>query len=89
MHTNDAHHAEYLAAVAAMPEHTISPRRCLDGHGIGDHITFRLQGWGPSSYDDGRIVDINENLNVLLVETAADIVEVDPRPWPVGNVLPV
>jgi hypothetical protein len=25
---------------------------------------------------------------MLLVETASDIVEVDPRPWPVGNVLP-
>lgn len=85
---HDAHHAEYLAAIAAMPEHTISPRRCLDGHGIGDTIAFRLKGWSQSSYDDGRIVDINESRNVLLVETAGDIVEVDPRPWPVGNVLP-
>lgn len=89
MHTNDAHHAEYLAAVAARFVRAISPRRYLDGHGIGDHITFRLKGWGPSSYDDGRIVDVNESLNVLLVETAADIVEVDPRPWPIGGVLPV
>jgi hypothetical protein len=24
----------------------------------------------------------------LLIETTDDIVEVDPRPWPIGNVLP-
>jgi hypothetical protein len=89
MSTTDAHYAEYLAAVAAMPEHTISPRRCLDGHGIGDHITFRLADWGPRTFDDGRIVDINEDRNRLLVETADDVFEVDPRPWPVGNKLPV
>lgn len=86
---HDAHHNEYLAAIAALPEQTLSPRRCLDGHGVGDHVTFRLAGWSGTSYDDGRIIDINESRHMLLVETADDVVEVDPRPWPVGNVLPL
>lgn len=84
----DPHENEYLAAVAALPEHTISPRRCLDGHGVGDDISFRLSGWGGREFDNGRIIDISEARNRLLVETADDVVEVDPRPWPVGNVLP-
>lgn len=84
----DAHRNEYLAAVAAMPEHTISPPRCLGEHAVGDHLAFRLKGWGDRTYDDGRVIDINEERQRLLVETATDIVEVDPRPWPVGEVLP-
>lgn len=84
----DAHRSEYLAAIAALPEHTISTRRCLDGHAVGDHLAFRLKGWAATTYDDGLIIDINEERHRLLVETVSDIVEVDPRPWPVGEVLP-
>ena len=83
MNTNDAHHAEYLAAVAAMPEHTISPMDC---HPVNGHVSFRLKGWSDSSYDDGRVIGHHDGK--LLVETASDIVEVDPREWPIGNVLP-
>ena len=83
----DAHHNEYLAAACWLHEQTPT-RRALDCHAIGDHISFRLTGWSPASSDDGRIVDVCEQRNRLFVETVEDIVEVDPRPWPLGNVLP-
>jgi len=81
----DAHHAEYAAAVAGIQETYGSPRHA-DAFPIGGHVSFRLHGWSDSSYDDGRVTDHHHGK--LLVETATDIVEVDPRPWPVGNVLP-
>jgi len=85
---HDPHENEYLAAIAGLPQQTISPPRALDGHAIGDRIAFRLEGWGPRSFDAGRVIDIKESLHRLLVETDEDIVEVDPRPWPEGHVLP-
>ena len=81
----DAHHAEYAAAVAGIQETYGSPRHA-DAFAIGDHVSFRLHGWSDSSYDDGRVTD--HHAGKLLVETVDDIVEVDPRPWPIGNVLP-
>jgi hypothetical protein len=81
----DAHHAEYAAAVAGIQETYGSPRHA-DTFAVGDHISFRLNGWSDSSYDDGRVC--SHHAGKLLVETATDIVEVDPRPWPIGNVLP-
>jgi hypothetical protein len=81
----DAHHAEYIAAACGLHEQTPT-RRAIDCYAIGDHISFRLYGWSQSSYDDGRVTDHHNGK--LLVETATDIVEVDPRPWPIGNVLP-
>ena len=80
----DAHHAEYAGAVAGMAE--IYGSRAADQFAIGDHVSFRLKGWGSSTYDDGRVADHRNGK--LLVETASDIVEVDPRPWPAGNLLP-
>ena len=80
----DAHHSEYLGAVAAMQE-TYGTNTQND-FAIGDHISFRLKGWSDSSNDDGRVC--SHHNGKLLVETAIDIVEVDPRPWPVGTVLP-
>jgi hypothetical protein len=81
----DPHENEYRAAVAAMPEHTVGPSVC-EAFAIGTGVTFRLAGWPQSSFDDGDV--IGHHNGKLLVETASDIVEVDPRPWPVGNVLP-
>ena len=81
----DSHAAEYAGAIAGMTE-TYGSRRFADTFAIGDHLTFRLTGWPPRSYDDGRVTDHHNGM--LLVETAGDIVEVDPRPWPEGNVLP-
>ena len=80
----DAHHAEYLAAVAGMQ--LTYGTDTQNEFAIGDHISFRLKGWSDSSYDDGRVC--SHHNGKLIVETAIDIVEVDPRPWPVGNVLP-
>ena len=83
----DAHKPEYLAAVAGMAE-TYGTTACreADTFAIGDHISFRLTGWSPRSYDDGRVID---HIGCrLIVETASDVVEVDPRPWPEGHVLP-
>jgi hypothetical protein len=82
---NDAHENEYAAAVAGMQETYGSPRHA-DTYAVGDHITFRMRGWSDRSYDDGRV--INHHDGRLIVETASDIVELDPRPWPTGNVLP-
>lgn len=86
--TTDAHHNEYLAAIAGLHEQTISPRRELHGYAIGDSLTFRMRGWSDTSCDTGRVIDTNESRQTLLVETSDDIHEVDPRPWPTGNVLP-
>jgi hypothetical protein len=80
----DAHHAEYAAAVAGM--HETYGTNTLNTFAVGDHVSFRLKGWSDSSYDDGRIIGHHDGK--LLVETASDIVEVDPREWPIGNVLP-
>jgi hypothetical protein len=80
----DAHHPEYLGAVAAMQETYGTDTQ--NTFAVGDHVSFRLKGWSDSSYDDGRVC--SHHNGKLLVETAIDIVEVDPRPWPVGNVLP-
>ena len=81
----DSHAAEYAGAIAGMTETYGSPRHA-DTFAIGDYVTFRLNGWSPRSYDDGRVTDHHNGR--LIVETAGDIVEVDPRPWPEGNVLP-
>lgn len=83
MHANDAHSREYAAAVAGMSE---TYGFNADAFPIGSHVTFRLNGWSPASSDDGQI--ISHHNGKLLVETVEDIVEVDPRPWPLGNVLP-
>jgi len=85
MQTTDPHHAEYAGAIAGMQQTYGSPQHA-DTFAVGDHISFRLKGWPDNSYDDGRVTDHHHGK--LLVETATDIVEVDPRPWPLGNVLP-
>lgn len=48
---NDPHHNEYLAAITAMPEHTVSPgvTRLRDGrphttYAVGDRIRFLHNG---------------------------------------------
>ena len=84
MQTHDAHHAEYAGAIAGMQETYGS--RAADQFAIGDHVSFRLKGWPDSSYEGGRVTDHHNGK--LLVETDNEIVEVDPRPWPVGNLLP-
>lgn len=76
----DAHANEYAAAAAAMQE-TYGTT-----FAVGDHLSFRLAGWADTSYDDGRV--IGHHNGMLLVETDSDVVEVDPRPWPLGHVLP-
>jgi hypothetical protein len=81
----DANANEYAAAVAGMQE-TYGSDRHADAYAVGDHVTFRLRQWGDRSYDDGRVIDHRNGR--LLVETASDVHEVDPRPWPTGNVLP-
>ena len=82
--STDAHHNEYLAAISGMSEHTISPRPSkLEGHAIGDQISFRLRSWGDTGCMSGRVADFNESRGTLLVETEDDIIEVDARE--VGN----
>lgn len=81
----DAHQNEYLAAACGLHEQTPC-RRAIDCHPVNGHVAYRLKGWSDSSYDDGRIIGRHDGK--LLVETASDIVEVDPREWPIGNVLP-
>ena len=81
----DSHAAEYAGAIAGMTE-TYGSRRAADTFAVGDYLTFRLSTWSPRSYEDGRVIDHHQGK--LIVETAGDIVEVDPRPWPEGNVLP-
>lgn len=84
------HDNEYLAAIAAMPEHTISPQRqTLEGHAIGDWVSFRLRSWSGHGFMSGRVADVNESRGTLLVETDDDIVEVDAREVGAGGeVLP-
>jgi hypothetical protein len=86
MLTSDPHNNEYLAAIQGLHEQTPSPVSALDAFAVGDHVSFRLADWSPASFDDGGV--IGHHAGKLLVETASDIVEVDPRPWPEGNVLP-
>ena len=81
----DSHASEYAGAIAGMTE-TYGSRRAADTFAVGDYLTFRLSTWSPKSYDDGRV--INHHHGRLIVETSGDIVEVDPRPWPEGNLLP-
>ena len=76
----DAHEREYAAAAAAMVE------TYGDRFAVGDHLAFRLDGWSERSYDDGRV--IGHHAGKLIVESATDVNEVDPRPWPIGHVLP-
>ena len=81
----DAHHNEYLAAIAGLSEQTPSPRAraAVNGHAIGDWISFRLRSWKGHGFQSGRVADVNEARGTLLVETDDDIVEVDARE--VGN----
>ena len=78
------HENEYLAAINGLPEQTISPRPArIEGHAIGDWVSFRLRSWGDTGCMSGRVADLNESRGTLLVETEDDIVEVDARE--VGN----
>lgn len=70
---------EYLAAINALSDQTISPCRELHGHAIGDWISFRLRSWKGHGFQAGRVADVNESRCTLLVETDTDIVEVDAR----------
>lgn len=81
MSSCDAHHNEYLAAISGLPDQTISPqaRREIDGHAIGDWVSFRLRSWNGHGFQSGRVADVNERRGTLLVETEDDIVEVDAR----------
>lgn len=80
MYSTDPHQNEYLAAAAGMAEaYGVT-------HAKGDRIAFRLKAWGDRGWDAGNIIDIHDGK--LLVETDDDVIEVDPRPWPQGNVLP-
>ena len=79
-----AHENEYLGAVAGMQETYGTGTQ--NTFAVNGHVSFRLKGWSDASYDDGRIIGHHDGK--LLVETASDIVEVDPREWPIGNVLP-
>jgi hypothetical protein len=76
----DAHEREYAAAAAAMVE------TYGNSYAVGDHLSFRLAGWPDNSFDDGKV--ISHHGEMLIVETASDVHEVDPRPWPTGHVLP-
>ena len=80
-----AHDNEYAGAIAGMAETYGSPLAART-FAIGDHVNFRLANWSPRSYEDGEV--ISHNHGKLIVETAGDLFEVDPRPWPEGNVLP-
>lgn len=59
-----------------------------DEHAVGDYITFRLAGWSESSFANGRIVGVCEWTDRILVIHDGQEMEIDPRPWPAGNVLP-
>ena len=58
--TNDAHAAEYAAAVAGMSDHTISPvarlvdGRVIDTYAVGDPIRFLRDGHTLS----GTVVEV-------------------------------
>jgi hypothetical protein len=80
-----AHENEYAGAIAGMTE-TYGSRRAADTFAVGDYVSFRLKDWSPRSYEDGRVTDHHDGK--ILVETASDIVELDPRQWPEGNILP-
>ena len=75
----DPHHNEYLAAFNALHEQTPSPKPRMQGHAIGDSISFRLRSWGGTGWQSGRVADFNESRGTLLIETDDDIVEVDAR----------
>jgi len=53
---------------------------------VSRHVCYRLAGWGDSTYDDGIVVGFDGD--ILVVESDGETVFLDPRPWPVGNVLP-
>ena len=78
----DAHESLYLAAVAGMADTYGQPH-----YTIGAGVTFRLEGWSPSSYADGTVRNHTAD-GMLVVDSDFGIVQVDPRPWPTGNVLP-
>ena len=94
MYAFDPHINEYLAAANAIHEQTPSPvptsdqLAAFEKFTIGCGVTFRLKGWSDASCQTGRVADMHDGRLTLLVETVDDIVEVDPRPWPIGNVLP-
>jgi hypothetical protein len=77
--------AEAAAAIAALRE--------TAGHGfaIGDRLSYRRQEWG-GGYEPARVVGFFDEGQVprLIVEheDGSGIAVIDPREFPIGNVLP-
>jgi len=78
----DAHSNEFAAAVAGMAETYGTPQLAP-----GTGVAFRLEGWSPASYADGRVRGYDA-AGMLVVDSDFGVVILDPRPWPYGNLLP-
>ncbi len=55
-------------------------------HRVGQRVAFRLAGWGDSSSDSGEIVAVVDGS--VVVDDGSELIVVDARPWPIGNLLP-
>ena len=85
----DAHDREYRAAAAAICDQT--PGGCRLPC-VGDRVSFRLKGWSDRCGEPGRVVKVGTNHDgrpsVIVESDDGEITVVDPRPWPVGHLLP-
>jgi hypothetical protein len=79
----DAHESLYLAAVAGMADTYGQPH-----YTIGAGVTFRLEGWSPTSYADGTVRNHTADGMLVVEHDDLGVLQIDPRPWPTGNMLP-
>jgi hypothetical protein len=86
----DAHEREYAAAAAGMAE---TYGRACALPSVGDRIAYRTKGMSEMSSEAGRVVRVVAEAGqrpslVVESEDSHTLRVIDPRPWPVGHLLP-
>ena len=88
----DAHDREYAAAAAGMSEIYGTQEPC-SLPSIGDRIAWRTKAMSDRDCESGRVVLVVEGEGrrteiVVEAENGQSLRVIDPRPWPIGNLLP-
>ena len=87
------HDREYAAAAAGMAETYGRPVETCTLPSVGDRIAYRTKDMSDASSEAGRVVRVVAEAGqratlVVEAENGQALRVIDPRPWPIGHMLP-